>query len=208
MSTNPTDSIREEEPQQTGARLESSALRPPPNRGILKKPSIQFDANETANQSSRLKWDEESLLITEAMRGQAKMKIDEPKTPYIYYNPDTDVELQEEEPKHNLEDMPPLALSEPAKNETVAMEESEDDWQSDADLDSLTEEQVREHKAFEQKRNQHYNMRDAMRRARELMDDEEGEEDEEDEDEDEVNTTSKRKSSKRAIPPVPPLPKL
>jgi hypothetical protein len=38
-------------------------------------------------------------------------------------------------------DMPPLALSEPANNEMVAMEESEDDWQSDEDLGPLTEEQ-------------------------------------------------------------------
>jgi protein phosphatase inhibitor 2 len=53
--------------------------------------------------STSLKWDEESLLVTEAMRGQAKMKIDEPRTPYIYYNPDTDPELQQEEVNHNIE---------------------------------------------------------------------------------------------------------
>jgi hypothetical protein len=55
----------------------------------------------------------------------------------------------------------------------------------------------REHKAFEQRRSQHYNMRDAMRRARELMN--------EDDEDDNNNGGS---SSKSTIPPVPLLPKL
>ncbi|KAJ1922755.1 hypothetical protein IWQ60_006319 [Tieghemiomyces parasiticus] len=37
-----------------------------------------------------LKWDEDSLLLTEAQK-DAKMKIDEPKTPYVYSNPEDDI---------------------------------------------------------------------------------------------------------------------
>jgi hypothetical protein len=51
MSSTSTDPTEEEQP--TGAKLESSALRPPPIRSILKKPSVHFDANEGTNQSSR-----------------------------------------------------------------------------------------------------------------------------------------------------------
>jgi protein phosphatase inhibitor 2 len=40
--------------------------------------------------SPRLKWDEANLYLTEQER-TAKMKIDEPKTPYVpHYNPDED----------------------------------------------------------------------------------------------------------------------
>ncbi|KAI9593730.1 hypothetical protein BDF19DRAFT_447703 [Syncephalis fuscata] len=181
-----------EQQEHTEAKIEPSSLRPPPNRGILKKPSVYFDKDdEGSGHQSRLKWDEESLLVTEAMRGTAKMKIDEPKTPYVYYDPTKDKELQEDTDAA-MDDMPPLELTEPAKEEmVVAMEESEDDWHSDEELNKpMTEEEQEHHHEFEQKRSEHYNMRDAMRRARELME-EEGEGDDDD----------------NEVPPVPPLPK-
>ena len=37
----------------------------------------------------RLKWDEESLMITEAQK-DSTMKIDEPKTPFVYYDHEND----------------------------------------------------------------------------------------------------------------------
>ncbi|KAI8373006.1 uncharacterized protein BYT42DRAFT_500886 [Radiomyces spectabilis] len=37
----------------------------------------------------RLTWDEANLQLTEAQKN-ATMKVDEPKTPYIRYNPTTD----------------------------------------------------------------------------------------------------------------------
>ncbi|KAI9018753.1 hypothetical protein CLU79DRAFT_760232 [Phycomyces nitens] len=56
-----------------------------PIRGILKKPN-QTPRN---NIDPHLKWDEANLELTEAQK-DATMKVDEPKTPYIHYNHDTD----------------------------------------------------------------------------------------------------------------------
>lgn len=39
--------------------------------------------------TNRLKWDEESLIITEAQK-DSTMKIDEPKTPFIHYDHELD----------------------------------------------------------------------------------------------------------------------
>ncbi|KAG5461490.1 MAG: hypothetical protein BJ554DRAFT_6308 [Olpidium bornovanus] len=44
---------------------------------------------DAGSHSKRLKWDEDNLLLTEAQKA-ATMKIDEPKTPYVRYNADTD----------------------------------------------------------------------------------------------------------------------
>ncbi|KAI8137638.1 hypothetical protein BJV82DRAFT_336530 [Fennellomyces sp. T-0311] len=56
-----------------------------PIKGILKRPSTSAgDGSE-----SRLKWDEANLEMNEGQK-DATMKIDEPKTPYIRYDPETD----------------------------------------------------------------------------------------------------------------------
>ncbi|KAJ2963283.1 hypothetical protein NQZ79_g1630 [Umbelopsis isabellina] len=57
-----------------------------PVKGILKKPS-KFAQDAAA---SRLKWDEDNLMLTEAQK-DSTMKVDEPKTPFIRYNAETDV---------------------------------------------------------------------------------------------------------------------
>ncbi|KAG0006293.1 hypothetical protein BGZ65_008784 [Modicella reniformis] len=64
----------------------SPVLTARPTKGILKRPASQHQLDERA---PRLKWDEESLAITEAQK-DSTMKIDEPKTPFVYYNPDLD----------------------------------------------------------------------------------------------------------------------
>ncbi|RKP10933.1 phosphatase inhibitor 2-domain-containing protein [Thamnocephalis sphaerospora] len=201
------------------AQVTASSLKPPPARGILKKPSIKF---EKECKSPRLKWDEASLLITEAQRGQAKMKIDEPKTPYVYYDPSKDPELQDSA-MDDIDDMPPLALSEPA-HLTPGAEAStarhQEDWVSDIESEDdetkhMTEEEREKHAQFEKKRAQHYNMREAMERARQLMDEEDEEDEAGDNDDAEAGANgvassgsrrSAAKKSRRAIPPVPSLP--
>ncbi|KAJ1726497.1 hypothetical protein LPJ61_005143, partial [Coemansia biformis] len=60
-------------------------------KGILKKAN---EADVPAN-GARLRWDEDNLKITEAQK-DAKMKVDEPPTPYIRYNPDEEADWQEE----------------------------------------------------------------------------------------------------------------
>ncbi|KAJ1963371.1 hypothetical protein GGI12_002090 [Dipsacomyces acuminosporus] len=59
-------------------------------KGILKKP------NETPDKNAHLRWDEDNIRVTEAQK-DAKMKVDEPPTPYIRYNPELDADLQEME---------------------------------------------------------------------------------------------------------------
>lgn len=46
------------------------------------------DANPNTY-NSRLKWDEANLELNEEQK-DSTMKIDEPKTPYIRYDPETD----------------------------------------------------------------------------------------------------------------------
>lgn len=38
----------------------------------------------------RLKWDESKLKATEKQKEQVTMKVDEPNTPYVRYNAETD----------------------------------------------------------------------------------------------------------------------
>ncbi|KAJ2584271.1 hypothetical protein GGH95_000499, partial [Coemansia sp. RSA 1836] len=60
-------------------------------KSILKRPS------DTPEKSTHLRWDEDNLRVTEAQK-DAKMKVDEPPTPYIRYNPELDADLQPHEP--------------------------------------------------------------------------------------------------------------
>ncbi|KAI9027930.1 hypothetical protein DFJ74DRAFT_510457 [Hyaloraphidium curvatum] len=50
------------------------------DKGILKHGELDSAADK------RLRWDEDNLQITEATRG-GKMKVTEPKTPFIHYDP-------------------------------------------------------------------------------------------------------------------------
>ncbi|KAJ1803392.1 hypothetical protein LPJ56_005846, partial [Coemansia sp. RSA 2599] len=59
-------------------------------KGILKRRS------DSPEKNTHLRWDEDNIRITEAQK-DAKMKVDEPKTPYIRYNPELDADLQEME---------------------------------------------------------------------------------------------------------------
>ncbi|KAJ1677980.1 hypothetical protein EV182_005034, partial [Spiromyces aspiralis] len=64
----------------------------PVPRGILKHPNEA----QPGEKETHLKWDEDNLLLNESQR-TAKMKIDEPPTPYVRYDPanDTDASLDE-----------------------------------------------------------------------------------------------------------------
>mgnify|MGYP002385558698 CR=1 FL=1 len=41
------------------------------------------------NRGEHIQWDEANLMLTESEKG-GRMKIDEPKTPYVYYDHDED----------------------------------------------------------------------------------------------------------------------
>jgi protein phosphatase inhibitor 2 len=152
--------------------------------GILKKQS------DKTKKKAQLRWDEESLAITEAQRGQSKIKINEPKTPFIYYNPDDDPELNE--------DIPSLELGDSVQTNQTTGNEHHQEWESESESEEeeeeMDEEEKKRHEEFLKKRAQHYNMREAILRARQLMSYDEDDSDEDEED--------------KEIPPVPPVPSL
>ncbi|OZJ04422.1 hypothetical protein BZG36_02922 [Bifiguratus adelaidae] len=143
---------------------------------ILKKP-----ANAESDKNNRLKWDEDNLMITEAQK-DSTMKVNEPKTPFIKYNHETDEVM-------NMDSIPALNLPKDQRRGSSASSElddfsishsdsdskskdrrrvsvSDDDWDSPEEED---EEAIEHHKEFAEHRSKHYNMREAMRRARELL---------------------------------------
>ncbi|EIW72286.1 hypothetical protein TREMEDRAFT_22970, partial [Tremella mesenterica DSM 1558] len=105
-----------------------SSSRPPPAKGILKnavrRPSGPLTGDERQGGSERnqdhLTWDEEMIALQEIEKQEEqRMKIDEPKTPFVRYDALNDVVLSGESflsyvPKFDLEqDHPPRSPSTP-----------------------------------------------------------------------------------------------
>lgn len=74
--------------QQQQQPLPSASTRPPPPRGILKNSSTSSTSPPTTTHSG-LAWDEANLTLNDLQK-DSTMKIDEPKTPYVRYNAETD----------------------------------------------------------------------------------------------------------------------
>jgi len=60
-------------------------------KGILRKP------NDDKKKNNDIKWDEEGIAEWDKQRGQCKYHINEPDTPYNYYDPELDKELENED---------------------------------------------------------------------------------------------------------------
>ncbi|KAJ1993853.1 hypothetical protein H4R33_000489 [Dimargaris cristalligena] len=162
-------------------------------KGILKKGTTSQD--EKVN---RLKWDEDSLLLTEAQK-DSKMKINEPKTPFVHSNPADELE-------DDLEEMS-LSASSPHKSPRMAASEhrvhisSGSEWEEDEDL-PMTEEEKEKHRQFVKMRSNHYNMKEAFVRPsdmEELEDDNDDNGNNNNDDDDDDNETTKFVGAK--IPP-------
>ncbi|KAG6850198.1 hypothetical protein H0H93_016627, partial [Arthromyces matolae] len=86
--------------------LPRSASLPKP-KGILKNAPpvpgtpVHKHTEHGSRVNSSLQWDEENLALTEIQK-DSLMKITEPKTPYVRYNPETD-EVEGEIPKFDLD---------------------------------------------------------------------------------------------------------
>lgn len=93
--------------QNAGRRRSSSTTRPGSNS---RRQSV---ASEHDENSPRLKWDEANLYLTEQER-TAKMKIDEPKTPYApHYDPtEDDEQIRLEEAQESLIDAQDVVVDE------------------------------------------------------------------------------------------------
>ena len=149
----------------------------------------------------RLKWDEVNLYLTEQDR-TAKMKIDEPKTPYAkHYDPAEDMSDEGGLDGEGDGGIPGLSLGEPEEEvpageferrpSKVQVDDSSVSGSVHCDDDALaglSPEEREKHKRFEDMRKKHYEMRDVAH----LLGHSEEVEDLADEDEDED---------------VPPLPK-
>lgn len=93
--------------QNAGRRRSSSTTR---HGSSSRRQSLASDHDEN---SPRLKWDEANLYLTEQER-TAKMKIDEPKTPYApHYDPtEDDEQIQLEEAQESLIDVQDIVVDE------------------------------------------------------------------------------------------------
>ncbi|CAG8796646.1 29693_t:CDS:2 [Gigaspora margarita] len=130
-----------------------------PKKGILKKPSINFQ------QKNRLKWDEDNIQLTEGQKNST-MKINEPKTPYIHYNQETDEIMTDLQtiPGLNLgssrETPPAGSLSAVSPSSAHFPDSVKEDWDSEgSEEDEETKEKRRK---FAQLRAKHYNMKEAL----------------------------------------------
>ncbi|RKP12281.1 hypothetical protein BJ684DRAFT_21168 [Piptocephalis cylindrospora] len=164
-----------------------------PLRGILKNkqhplPSPQVTSNTQPSMSpvtdqtstdpshhpSHVVWDEESLQDTESLRG-TRMKIDEPKTPFVTYEDHTR-RAQEDEAAME-DDLAPITLSASVDLGDAAKDHEDttlqDDWETDEEDEDendlspeernrIEEAEQERHERFAKMRAQHYNMREAF----------------------------------------------
>ncbi|KAG0080604.1 hypothetical protein BGZ93_002819 [Podila epicladia] len=176
-----------------------------PVKGILKKPA----ATQPTENTPRLKWDEENLIITEAQK-DSTMKIDEPKTPYVHYNHELDRVMDVDEvfslngprKKHAaLAHTPPVpsyfkGLPDEDEDEDEEDDRERDDdpeeWQDSDEEEEHDEQKKVDHDKFAKMRAEHYKMKEAIHLGHQLVDEEEDEDDE--------------SSTAKVIPPVPVIP--
>ncbi|KAJ3088412.1 hypothetical protein HK102_008806 [Quaeritorhiza haematococci] len=154
-------------------------------KGILKN-----QGHPTSPPAPRIRWDEDNIMMTEAQKS-ATMKITEPKTPYIHYNHETDEILG------NTGSIPPMELTSAIENASSALgrrsssssmstsgSDSEgskkDDWSESEEEKDLDPEERERRRKFKQMRSQHYNMKEALKKARQELAQEEEEDDDDD----------------------------
>ncbi|KAJ1649076.1 hypothetical protein IWQ61_009719 [Dispira simplex] len=146
-----------------------------------------------AIQYSSLKWDEESLLLTEAQK-DSKMKIDEPKTPFVHSNPADFLEDELEEMTLSTgTSMPNSPHRSPQSDHPKVHLSSGSEW--DEEDEPLTEEDKQRHRKFVQMRAKHYNMKEAFVRPSDIDDDDLDNDsmgDDDDDDSDDTTDTNHR----------------
>ncbi|KAK4337029.1 hypothetical protein RND71_044005 [Anisodus tanguticus] len=147
-------------------------------------------SRECAN-AEPIKWDENNILETlhPTDKDYGLMKIDEPKTPFSYYEEDSgaegsNVECGGETSKIELSTIM-KNIDRPAKI-LISSEPSDD-----SDDENLSKEERRKKKEFEFKRKLHYNEYQALKLARKLLE-------EEDDEDDENNSKSNEEKSKKS----------
>ncbi|KAJ1985298.1 hypothetical protein H4R34_000119 [Dimargaris verticillata] len=185
-------------------------------KGILKKDP----ASSQHEKANRLKWDEDSLMLTEAQK-DSKMKITEPKTPFVHYN--MDEEMYDEMEEMTLATPSPTKRNPSPKFDSRNAASSGSEWEEDEDM--IPEEAKEKHHHFQKMRAKHYNMKEAFVKPTELEDLDDDEDDanndnESDEDDDEDQMAQDEETSRNTerclaqssrsptgtLPPVPVVP--
>ncbi|KAF9354787.1 hypothetical protein BGX26_007359 [Mortierella sp. AD094] len=168
-------------------------------KGILKRPT--HSGQQPEENTPRLKWDEENLMITEAQK-DSTMKIDEPKTPFVHYNFELDKVMDPEEsfsldgPRKKIAALahtPPVPSYFPNLDDEEGDDDDDDDdddrgrdpdeWQdSDDEEDHGDESDSKEvdHEKFAKLRAEHYKMKEAIKLGHHLVEEEEEEEEDSD----------------------------
>ncbi|KAJ3046308.1 hypothetical protein HDV00_000122 [Rhizophlyctis rosea] len=182
-------------------------------RGILKSSS----QHEQDDHHKGIKWDEDNIMLTEAGKGHT-MKITEPKTPYIHYDHENDVVLG------GSSSIPPLELSAaleavPPPSRTSSSgslfgdkphvtvhqppeSKAHGDWESDDEEEEERDpEEEEKHRRFAALRAEHYQMKEALKKGRQLAgktavhaDNDEEEEDEEEDDDDDMDADKREEA--------------
>jgi protein phosphatase inhibitor 2 len=111
-------------------------------KGILKK--------ESQAKKKTIIWDENTIAQHDLERG-GRMKISEPKTPFIHYSIETDT-------LHGTSiDPPPMVLEEAVQKIHIESPNDPQDWSSG-------DEKEKKEVDFAKKRKLHYNMGEALKR--------------------------------------------
>lgn len=133
-----------------------------PCKGILK--SSSFD-KQSANNRKSAKFDELNVLQTyhPPDKDYGHMKVDEPKTPYNYLNPEL---AEQDELDASLLAEKLKVAQETVRRASIHAEESDDEDAPE------TEEQRQKRLEFEERRKLHYNEASAIKLARKLIEEE------------------------------------
>ncbi|KAL7322692.1 hypothetical protein PS15p_211664 [Mucor circinelloides] len=137
-----------------------------PTKGILQK-SHDYEEHETPEH--KIKWDENKLKATgKQQKEQVLMKVDEPNTPYIRYDPVADKVTNWEDLPENLraahEEPEDFALDsndkalEASNKAGIVFANEPDEWQKIDEKEKRDKEEAarKRHEEFERKRAQHY----------------------------------------------------
>ncbi|KAI7905268.1 uncharacterized protein BX663DRAFT_315957 [Cokeromyces recurvatus] len=147
----------------------SSDIATSPTKGILQKSHDDCETHQLPVPKFKLRWDENKLKITEKQKDKAFMKIDEPNTPFIKYDPVKDKVINWEVLPDNLratacEEPEEFSLdnecSSNSRKESISFGGSEepDEWKQIDEKENKDKEEIarKRHQEFEKKRAQHY----------------------------------------------------